>query len=79
MIIIQIYIITNFTLKKESINVYTNQKQKKHPSTECFQFAWQRPTLTGGIPQLPSVQKSLTTVFGMGTGVASSLLHQTSI
>ncbi len=33
---------------------------------------WQRPTLTGGNPQLPSALKSLTSVFGMGTGVASS-------
>ena len=30
-----------------------------------------RLTLTGGNPQLPSAQKSLTAVFGMGTGVAS--------
>ena len=35
--------------------------------------AWQRPTLAGGSPQLPSALKSLTTVFGMGTGVTSSL------
>ena len=34
--------------------------------------AWQRPTLTGGDPQLPSALKSLTSVFGMGTGVTSS-------
>ena len=34
--------------------------------------AWQRPTLTGGNPQLPSALKSLTSVFGMGTGVTSS-------
>jgi hypothetical protein len=34
-------------------------------------YAQQRPTLTGGNPQLPSAQKSLTSVFGMGTGVAS--------
>ncbi len=40
---------------------------------ECLHFAWQRPTLTGGSPQLPWAQKSLTTVFGMGTGVTSSL------
>ncbi len=33
--------------------------------------AWRRPTLTGGIPQLPSALKSLTSVFGMGTGVTS--------
>ena len=37
-----------------------------------FLFTWQRPTLTGGNPQLPSALKSLTSVFGMGTGVASS-------
>ena len=35
--------------------------------------AWQRPTLTGGNPQLPSALKNLTSVFGMGTGVTSSL------
>ena len=34
-------------------------------------MAQRRPTLTGGDPQLPSAQKSLTAVFGMGTGVAS--------
>ena len=35
-------------------------------------IAWQCPTLTGGNPQLPSALKSLTSVFGMGTGVTSS-------
>src|SRR4051794_5237764 len=35
-------------------------------------FAWRRPTLTGGSPLLPSALKSLTSVFGMGTGVTSS-------
>ena len=34
--------------------------------------AWQRPTLAGETPQLPSALKSLTSVFGMGTGVTSS-------
>jgi hypothetical protein len=34
--------------------------------------AWRCPTLTGGDPQLPSALKSLTSVFGMGTGVTSS-------
>ena len=38
-----------------------------------FLSAWRRPTLTGGSPQLPSALKSLTSVFGMGTGVTSSL------
>jgi hypothetical protein len=35
-------------------------------------MAQRRPTLTGGDPQLPSALKSLTSVFGMGTGVTSS-------
>ncbi len=33
--------------------------------------ARQRPTLAGEKPQLPSALESLTSVFGMGTGVAS--------
>ena len=39
--------------------------------------AKRRPTLTGGSPQLPSALESLTSVFGMGTGVTSlpSSLH----
>ncbi len=36
-------------------------------------LAWQRPILTGGDPQLLSALKRLTSVFGMGTGVAASL------
>ena len=32
--------------------------------------AWRRPTLTG-TTQLPSALESLTSVFGMGTGVTS--------
>ena len=32
--------------------------------------AWRLPTLTGGNPQLPSALRSLTSVFGMGTGVS---------
>ena len=39
--------------------------------TTFFHIDQRRPTLTGGDPQLPSAQKSLTAVFGMGTGVAS--------
>ncbi len=35
-------------------------------------YASQRPTLTGHDNLLPSALKSLTTVFGMGTGVTSS-------
>ncbi len=33
--------------------------------------AWRRPTLTGTRSQLPSALESLTSVFGMGTGVTS--------
>ncbi len=47
---------------------------KKDTFSGVSLLAWQRPTLTGGSPQLPSAQKSLTTVFGMGTGVTSLLL-----
>jgi hypothetical protein len=36
--------------------------------------AWQRPTLTGTKSQLPSALRSLTSVFGMGTGVTFSPL-----
>ena len=36
-------------------------------------IAWRRPTLAGVKPQLPWALKSLTSVFGMGTGVTSSL------
>ena len=32
---------------------------------------WQIPIFTGGIPQLLSAMSSLTSVFGMGTGVTS--------
>ncbi len=35
-------------------------------------FAWQCPTLAEGDPPLPSAQRSLTSVFGMGTGVTFS-------
>ena len=36
-----------------------------------LKVAWRRPTLTGTRPQLPSALESLTSVFGMGTGVTS--------
>ncbi len=35
-----------------------------------FHLAWQRPSLTGGNPQLHSALRSLTSVFEMGTGVS---------
>ena len=47
-------------------------QKKEHPNLDVLGLAWQRPTLTGGNPQLPSALKSLTSVFGMGTGVTSS-------
>src|SRR5699024_2336956 len=37
-------------------------------------MAWRRPTLAETKSQLPSALKSLTSVFGMETGVTSSLL-----
>src|SRR6185312_4805584 len=47
-------------------------KTKKHKSKDlCFYLAWRRPTLTGTRSQLPSALESLTSVFGMGTGVTS--------
>ncbi len=50
---------------------------KKDETTDKCTFhlftARRRPTLTGGSPQLPLALKSLTSVFGMGTGVTSSL------
>ena len=46
--------------------------KKSHPSRDDLRVAQRRPTLTGGDPQLPSALKSLTSVFGMGTGVTSS-------
>ena len=50
----------------------TPQKKTSYAADLFFLVAWQCPTLTGGDPQLPSALKSLTSVFGMGTGVASS-------
>ncbi len=41
------------------------------PAELILRIAWQRPTLTGTRSQLPSALESLTSVFGMGTGVAS--------
>jgi hypothetical protein len=47
-------------------------KLKEQPSWVALSFAWRRPTLTGGILQLPSALRSLTSVFDMGTGVTFS-------
>ncbi len=44
-----------------------------NPTKDKFN-AWRRPTLAGAKPQLPWALESLTTVFGMGTGVTSPLL-----
>jgi hypothetical protein len=52
---------------------YFTTTQKKNSIFQLFfSFAWQHPTLTGGNPQLPSALRSLTSVFGMGTGVTFS-------
>jgi hypothetical protein len=44
---------------------------KKCPWTGILGIAWQRPTLPGAKPQVPSALESLTFVFGMGTSVTS--------
>ena len=50
-----------------------NKKSRHRYLGNDFFFGVQRrPTLTGGDAQLPSALKSLTSVFGMGTGVTSS-------
>ena len=55
------------------IRTFGPNKHKKRPALSAdLRLAWQRPTLTGGDPQLPSALKSLTSVFGKGTGVTSS-------
>ena len=51
--------------------IFFENTKKDQLKTADLRFAWQRPTLTGGDPQLPSALKSLTSVFGMGTGVTS--------
>ena len=54
-----------------------NNKKSLSIMLKLFLVAKRRSTLTGGSPQLPSTLKSLTSVFGMGTGVTSlpSSLH----
>ena len=49
-----------------------NSRLLYHWATSEYYYAQRRPTLAGGDPQLPSAMKSLTSVFGMGTGVTSS-------
>ena len=45
-------------------------KKTSSQSYWFFHLAWQRPSLTGGNPQLHSALRSLTSVFEMGTGVS---------
>ena len=53
------------------VNNYIKRK-KRTAITAVLSCARRRPTLTGGNPQLPSALRSLTSVFGMGTGVTFS-------
>ncbi len=53
-------------------NIFITKKAKRRINHLLASFAWQRPTLTGAMPQLPSALRSLTAVFGMGTGVTFS-------
>jgi hypothetical protein len=48
-------------------------KESSQNDYSLLSGAWRRPTLTEGDPQLPLALKSLTSVFGMGTGVTFSL------
>jgi hypothetical protein len=64
-------ILQYFLIKPRKI-MSTNPK--KRTAIAVLLVAWRRPALTGGNPQLPSALKSLTAVFGMGTGVTSSLM-----
>ena len=51
-------------------SVFYIQVRKNRRRFVCGSLlARQRPTLAGGNPQLPSALESLTSVFGMGTGV----------
>ena len=63
-------------LERECLRLFFHFKQNKKVITDysvmTFFGAQRRPTLAGGDPQLPSALKSLTSVFGMGTGVTSS-------
>ena len=72
-----------FCLRGSGLSPYSSctcrahQNKKPTDFSVGFACAKRRPTLTGGSPQLPSALKSLTSVFGMGTGVTSlpSSLH----
>ena len=55
------------------MNFLIYNKKSSHFDYSFLSGAWRRPTLTEGNPQLPLALKSLTSVFGMGTGVTFSL------
>ncbi len=61
----------HLTLLLRSSTLLLPAHNKKRHLFRCLAVARQRPTLAGGSLQLPSAQKSLTAVFGMGTGVTS--------
>ena len=68
-----------FRLKKflTTFRIFTSRTEpisweiKTQVKRLVFLVAWRRPTLTGTRSQLPSALESLTSVFGMGTGVTS--------
>jgi hypothetical protein len=68
---LHILLIKHLTLLLRSSTLLLPAHNKKDTYSGVFTVARQRPTLAGGSLQLPSAQKSLTTVFGMGTGVTS--------
>ena len=58
----------NFVIISTVFSISKKQEPMVHISSD--DIAWRRPTLTGGNPQLQSALRSLTSVFGMGTGVS---------
>ncbi len=55
---------------------YYSKYQKRPVSLLIFfPLTWQRPTLTGGNPQLPSAPESLTSVFGFRLAISGESLR----
>ena len=63
------YIQKNIIFSK---NINMENKKERRQYLLSFIFAWRRPTLTRGNPSLPSALRSLTSEFGMCSGVTFS-------
>ena len=64
----------SLTIFQIFINGTKSISLKNTSQMTCVLVAWRRPTLTGTRSQLPSALESLTSVFGMGTGVTSAII-----